>query len=126
MASASRRRATTRARGSGPRASTASATTRSTSARATRARELDQPRAVAQVALERPPHLEREPALADAGWTRQRHEPVLAQERDQLGQLTLAVDERRRGRRQLAAARRCDGDGGDRRVMRQDRLLETP
>ena len=47
--------------------------------RATRARELDQPRAVTQVALERPPHLQREPALADAGWTRQRHEPVLAQ-----------------------------------------------
>ena len=41
-------------------------------------------------------------------------------------QLVLAADERRRERREIAAAPAVDRDGRDRRVVREDRLLEAP
>ena len=41
-------------------------------------------------------------------------------------ELVLAADERRRRRREVAAAPAADRDGGDRRVVREDRLLEPP
>jgi hypothetical protein len=50
---------------------------------------------------------------------------VLAQEADEVRELVLATDEQRRGRRQVAAARRgrrCS----DRRILRKDRLLQSP
>ena len=43
-----------------------------------------------------------------------------------LGELVLASDERRRRRGEIAAAPAVDGDGGDRGVVREDRLLKPP
>ena len=51
---------------------------------------------------------------------------MLAQKAGDLGQLVLAADERRRQRREIAAAPAVDRDGRDRRVVREDRLLEAP
>ena len=76
--------------------------------------------------LERACRLDREPALAHAGRTGERHEAVLVQKRRDLAELVLAADERRRRRGEVAAAPAGDRDGGDRRVMREDRLLESP
>jgi hypothetical protein len=69
--------------------------------------------------------LEREPALPDPRRPRQRHEPVLAQELDNLRELVLAIDEQRRGRPQVAATR-CGRHCSDRRILREDRLLQSP
>ena len=46
--------------------------------------------------------------------------------RGDLAELVLAADERRRRRREIAAAPAVDRDGGDRRVVREDRLLQPP
>ena len=45
---------------------------------------------------------------------------------DDLRELVLAADERRRRRGQIAAAPADDRNGGDRGVVREDRLLEPP
>ena len=60
------------------------------------------------------------------GGAGERHEAVLVQNARDLGELVLASDERRRGRGEIAAAPAVDGDGGDRGVVREDRLLEPP
>ncbi len=88
------------------------------------AHEVDEPRAGAGFAFERAGDFEREPALSDPGRPRQRDEPVLAQQLDHLGELLLATDERRRRGGQVAAAPRRDRGGGDRGVVREDRLLQ--
>ena len=90
--------------------------------RAARARKLDQPHPVANLALEHARRLEREPALADARRPGERHQPVLAQQLDDLGELPLAADERGRRAGQVAAAARCNRHGGDRRILRENRL----
>ena len=123
-ASPSRRRAIARASGSAPRASTAAATRRATSSGTSRSREVDAPRA--GFGFERAGDLHCESTLPDAWRPRQRHEPVLAQQLDDVGDLLLAADERRRRSRQVPAAPRRDGDGGDRRIVREDGLLEPP
>ena len=96
------------------------------SSRAARAREVDEPDAVREFVLERARRLHREPALADAGRPDERHEAVLVQQRRDLGELLLAADERGRRCGQVASPPAADRDGGDRRVMREDRLLEPP
>ena len=78
--------------------------------RAAGVRETDVPRASAELALERAGRLEREPALADARRAGQRHEAVLPQELDHLGELRLAADER--GRRTPAGCRAAVGAAG--------------
>ena len=93
---------------------------------ACRAREVDMPRSVTELALDRSHRLEGEPALADSRRPGQRHEAMLPQELGHLGELRLAADERGRRRRQVAAPLWCHGDGRDRRVVSEDRLLEAP
>ena len=94
--------------------------------RAAGIRETDVPRASAELALERAGRLEGESTLADAGRPGQRHEAVFPQELDHLAELRLAVDERGRRSGHVAARPWCKGDGRDRRVVRQDRLLKAP
>ena len=94
--------------------------------RAARAREVDEPDAVRKLVLERARRLDRESALAHAGWTGERHLAVPTEQRGDLDELVLAADERRRRRREVAAAAAGRGDHGDRRVVREDRLLEAP
>ena len=116
----------TRASGSEPRTSTACARSRTaSSAPPARANSTSQI-AVRELVLERTRRLDREPALAHAGRPGERHEAVLAQKRRDLAELVLAADERGRRRGKIAAAPPDDGDGGDRRVVREDRLLEPP
>ena len=124
MASPSPRRAIARASGSAPRASRAAATRRSGVIRAFRSREVDAPRI--PLGLEGARGLDRQSALPHARRPRQRHEAVLAQQLDHLGDLLLAADERRRRGREVPAAPRRHRDGGDRRIVREDRLLESP
>ena len=95
--------------------------------RAARAREVDEPDAVRELVLERARRLDREPALADAGRAGQRHEAVLVQQSaatwpSSSSRPTNDVE----GAGQIAAAPAVDRDGGDRRVVREDRLLEPP
>ena len=94
--------------------------------RAARAREVDEPDAVRELGLEGARGLDREPALAHAGRPGERHEAVLVQNARDLAELVLAADERRRRRGQIAAAPADDRNGGDRGVVREDRLLEPP
>jgi hypothetical protein len=89
-----------------------------------RSREVDAPRI--PLGLERARGLDREAALPDARRPRQRHEAVLAQQLDDVGDVLLAADERRRRSRQVATAPRRHGDRRDRRIVREDRLLEPP
>ena len=91
-----------------------------------RAREIDMPRSIAKLALDRSHRLEGEPALADARRPGQCDEAMLPQELDHLGELRLAVDERGRRSGHVAAPLWCDRDGCDRRVVSEDRLLEAP
>ena len=95
-------------------------------ARVARAREVDEPCAVGELVLERACRLDREPALAHAGRAGEGHETVLVQERGDRVEVVLAADERRRRRREVAAAPALHGDRGDRRVVREDRLLQAP
>ena len=88
--------------------------------------ELYEPDAALQLALERARRLEGQPALADPGQADERHQPVLVQQLGQPGALLLPVDEGAGRRRQVAAARRRDRDGGDRGVLDEDRLLQPP
>ena len=92
--------------------------------RAAHPRKLDEPPAVANLALERADRLEREPALADAGRPDERHETVLTQQVDDVGHFSLAAYERGRRDGQVAAAARFNRHGGDRRVLGQDRCLQ--
>ena len=94
--------------------------------RAARAREVDEPYAVRKIVLERARRLDRESALAHAGWTGERHLAVPTEQRGDLDELVLAADERRRRRREVAAAAAGRGDHGDRRVVREDGLLDAP
>ena len=94
--------------------------------RAAGPREVDEPDAVRELGLEGTRRLDGEPALADAGRAGERHEAVLVQSARDPGELVLAADERRRRRGQIAAAPAIDRDGGDRRVVREDRLLQPP
>ena len=48
------------------------------------------------------------------------------QQRRDLGELVVAADERGRRRREVAATPAAGREGGDRRVLREDRLLEPP
>ena len=91
-----------------------------------RAREVDEPHAVRELVLERAGGLEREPALAHARRPGERYETVLAQEAGDLGQLVVAADERRRRRGKVATTPAVDRDGGDRRIVREDRFLKAP
>ena len=122
---AARSRMATRVSGSEPRASTTFASSRTASG-APPPREVDEPGAVRELFLERACCLDREPALAHARRAGERHEAVLVQERGDLAELVLAADERRRRRGQITAAPAIHRDGGDRRVVREDRLLEPP
>ncbi len=92
--------------------------------RAARPREVDEPDAVGELVLEGTRRLEREPALPDARRPGERDEAVLAQKGGDLGELVLAADERRRRCGEVAAAPAVDRDGGNRRIVREDRLLE--
>ena len=92
--------------------------------RAARSREVDAPRA--GFGFERAGDLHRKSALPDAWRPGQGHEAVLAQQLHHLGELLLAAKERRRGSRQVATTPRRHGDGSDRRVLREDRILESP
>ena len=94
--------------------------------RAARAREVDEPDAVRELALEGTRGLDSESALADAGRAGERHEAVLVQNARDLRELFLAADERGRRRGEIAAAPADGRDGGDRRVVREDRLLQPP
>jgi len=94
--------------------------------RAARPREVDEPDAVRELGLEGTRGLDGEPTLADAGCTGERHEAGLVQDDRDLGELILASDERRHRRGQIAKAPADDRDGGDRGVVREDRLLEPP
>ena len=94
--------------------------------RAARPREVDEPDAVRELGLKGTRGLDGEPALADAGRAGERHEAVLVQNARDLCELVLASDERRRRRGEIAAAPAVDGDGGDRGVVREDRLLKPP
>ena len=85
--------------------------------------DLDQPDPVGDFVLEDARGFERKPALPDARWPGQRHQPLLAQQLDNLRQLSLATDERR-GRAGEVALPRRQRDGCDRRILREDRLLE--
>ena len=64
--------------------------------------ELTHPRAVGEVGLELGCHLQREPGLAHAAGTRERHEARVVQRVDERRHLVLAADERRELRRQVA------------------------
>ena len=94
--------------------------------RAARAREIDEPDAVRELGLKGTRGLESEPALADPGRAGQRHEAVLVQQVRDPAELDLASDKRGRRRGEIAAAPTVDGDGGDPRVVREDRLLQPP
>ena len=93
---------------------------------ATRPREVDEPDAIREVGLEGTRGLDREPALAHPRRAGERHEAVLVQKAGDLGELVLAAHERRRRRGQIAAAPADDRSGGDRGVVREDRLLQPP
>ena len=88
--------------------------------------EVDDPDPVGELRFERARRLDREPALAHARRAGQRHEAVLVQQRRDLGELVVAADERGRRRREVAATPAAGREGGDRRVLREDRLLEPP
>ena len=90
------------------------------------AREVDEPDAVRELLLEGTRRLDREPALADAGRPGERDEAVLVQQGRDPAELVLAADERRRRRGKVAVAPADDGHGGNRRVVREDRLLQPP
>ena len=51
---------------------------------------------------------------------------MLAQKRRDPAELVVAADERRRRRGKVAAAPARDGNGGDRGIVREDRLLQPP
>ncbi len=76
--------------------------------------------------LERARRLDREPALPHAGRAVQRDEAVLVHKGRDLVELFLAADKRRRRSREISAAPALDGNGGDCRVVREDRLLDPP
>ena len=88
--------------------------------------EVDDPDPVGELRFERARRLDREPALADARRAGQRHEAVLVQQRRDLGELVVAADERGRRRGEVAATPAAGREGGDRRVLCEDRLLEPP
>ena len=94
--------------------------------RAARPREVDEPDAVRELALERARCLDREAALAHTGRSSERNQAVLAQQSGNVGQFVLAADERRRRRREVAAAPADDRNRTDRWVVRQDCILEPP
>ena len=94
--------------------------------RVARAPEVDQPGAVREVALERARRLDCEPALAHPRRAGERHEAMLAEERGDLAEVILAADIRGRRRGRIAAAPTLDRHRGDRRVVREDRLLKPP
>ena len=91
---------------------------------ARRPREVDEPDALGELVLDRARRLEREPAFPDARRPDERDETVLAYERGDVGELLLPADERRRRCGEIAAAHAVDRDGGNRRIVREDRLLE--
>jgi hypothetical protein len=68
---------------------------------------------------------QREPRLSDSRWPHERHHAVLAQQLGQLRELLAAIDERRRGRWDVAASLGGNWDRGDRRVVHEDRLLKA-
>ena len=88
-------------------------------------REVDEPDAVLELMLECAGGLDREPALAHARRPGERYEALLVQNAGELAQLVCATDERRRWRGEVAAAPALDGNG-DRRIVREDRLLDAP
>ena len=90
--------------------------------RAGRAGEADVPGTSPELALERAGRLEREPALADPRRAGQRHEAMLPQELDHLGELRLAADER--GRRTRAGCRAASGPRA--RARSQGRARGSP
>ena len=92
--------------------------------RAARAREVDEPDAVRELALEGTRGLDSESALADAGSAGERHEAVLVQNARDLRERFRSPDERGRRCGEIAAAPANGRDGGDRRVVREDRLLQ--
>ena len=124
--SASRSRDVTRASGSEPRTSTACASSRTASAAPpARAKSTSQMPSGNSCSSERavstasrllptpggPVSVTRRCSCSSAG---------------DLAELVLAADERRRRRGEVAAAPAVDRDGGDRRVVREDRLLQPP
>jgi hypothetical protein len=88
--------------------------------RVARPREIDEPGAVRELGLEGTRRLDGEPTLAYTGRPGQRCEAVLAQSARDLGELGIASDEGRRRRGEIAAPA-DDRNGGDRRVVREDR-----
>ena len=94
--------------------------------RAAGTREVDEPDPIRKLVLERTRRLDRESALTNPGWTRERHLAMPTQQRRDLDELVPAADERRRSRREVAAATAGHGHCSDRRVVREDCLLEPP
>ena len=94
--------------------------------RAPRPGEVDEPGSVRELVLHGAGGLDCEPALPHTGGTGERHETVLLQQARHLFHLALTAHERRRRRGQIAVAPADDGDTGDRRVVREHRLLEPP
>ena len=92
--------------------------------RAARPREVDEPDAVGELVLEGTRRLDASRLFPTPGRPGERDETVLVQKGGDLGELVLAADERRRRCGEVAAAPAVDRDGGDRRIVREDRLLE--
>ena len=87
-------------------------------------RQLDHPHAVGVLLDERAADLDREPRLADAADAGQRHEPVGADELDDLGEQTFPTDEARARHGQVAPVRLGGAQGRVPQRGAVDRRLE--
>ncbi len=83
--------------------------------------ELDQPHAVREIVHQPPSDLQRQPRLADAADTGERHQPVLREQLRNVLDLALAADERRQGLGQVV--RRCGERAQRREIGAEVRVL---